>query len=108
MTSAVPLHASPVPAPLTEVEDRRLVVVRDLVSDDWLPGEWDAESMVLIPRADSLLARQRACVVLECGAAATGGTRACVPSISASSTTRVQLPWRSGLVQPGRFRVVVA
>jgi integrase len=67
MTSAVPLHASPVPAPLTEVEDRRLVVVRDLVSDDWLPGEWDAESMVLIPRADSLLARQRACVVLECG-----------------------------------------
>jgi integrase len=75
MTSAVPLPVSSVPAQWTEVEDRRLVVMRGLVADDWLPGEWDAERLVLTPRANSLLARQRACMVPDCGGREIRGNR---------------------------------
>lgn len=47
-------------------EARRLAVMRSLVIEDWLPGEWDPVRQLLIPRQDGLLSRRRACAVPAC------------------------------------------
>lgn len=65
MASVVAL-AEPAPAIPAPVEDRRLAVMRGLVAEDWLPGEWDPERLVLTPRRGSLLDRMTPCLVPDC------------------------------------------
>lgn len=55
-----------VASPPEQPSDWRLVRMRSLVEDQWLPGEWDPVRLLLVPRPDGLLCRRRGCLVPGC------------------------------------------
>ncbi|MGH9181791.1 MAG: hypothetical protein ACRDY5_08760, partial [Acidimicrobiales bacterium] len=52
--------------PADRTEDRRLRVMRSLVVEDWLVGEWDPQRLLLTARPGGPLNRHRACAVPDC------------------------------------------
>lgn len=69
--------ARAVSAPTARAADRRLVVMRSLLVDDWLPGEWDPVRLLLTPCPDGPLARRRPCVVTGCPGSRDGAGTLC-------------------------------
>ncbi len=65
--SPQPARAPGAPTALGQrTEDRRIAIMRSLLIDNWLPGEWDPVRHLLSPRQDGLLARRRVCVIGDC------------------------------------------
>lgn len=78
--------------------DRRLEVMRGLVVDDWLPGEWDPVRLVLTPARGSLLDRYRSCLVEECPGTVRGKRGLCQPHESQFARSEIVTPeaWIAG------------
>ncbi len=71
--SHLPASAHILHAAAASAEDRRLRVMRSLVVEDWLVGEWDPGRLLLTARPGGLLNRHRGCAVPDCPGARIGG-----------------------------------
>lgn len=71
--SSLPARAGIAQAQAAGTEDRRLRVMRSLVVEDWLVGEWDPQRLLLTARPGGPLNRHRACAVPDCPGARLSG-----------------------------------